>query len=424
MSNALRRVLAGLGSFLLALLLAVTVWIVAKMESDPFVQRVFPNVPITLLNQPDDTILTGSLAEFVAVTAKAPESTLLELRPSDFLATMDLAGVEPGTPTLVPVEVSGTSDSIRIEDWDPTSQSVYLEKVGALTLPVSIKVEGEVATGYQANRLTVSPDKVAVNGPQTRLAEVTTVIGEVGVSGAREDVAEVVPVRPVDAGGVLVQGLEWTPEQVQVQVSVSRKLGYKPEVEVVPDLRGEPSPGYRLGSVTTEPSTVTLAGVPSVLDALPGFVETYPISVTNATADLLELSPLTVPDSVVVVGIDFVTVTVEVLPIESSRAMTAPVEIRGVRPEWTATASPNVVDVILEGPDAILADMTPNDLRVIVGVFGLDLGVHRVEPEVLAPENVAVVSIIPETIELVLAPMPTPTLTPTLTVTPTTTVQP
>jgi YbbR domain-containing protein len=426
MSNTVRRLLGGLGSFVLALLLAVTVWIVARMETDPFSQRTFTSVPITILNQPDDTILIEPLVEWVAVTTRAPESILLELRPSDFLATMDLTGIEPGTPAIVPVEVTSSNEAVRIGDWEPADQNVYLEAVGTLTLPVSIGVEGEVATGYQAGRLTVSADQVTISGQQAQLAKVAAMIGSVVVAGVREDLVEVVPVRPVDAGGDLVPGLEWAPKEVQVQVSVSRKLGYKPEVEVVPDLRGEPAPGYRLGSVTTEPSTVTLAGVPSVLEVLPGFVETYPISVTNATANLLELSPLTVPNSVVVVGVDFVTVTVEVLPIESSRAISSSVEIRGVRPERTASASPNVVNVILEGPDAILVDMTPDDLRVIVDVFGLGLGVHRVAPEVLAPEGVAVVNIIPETIEVVLAPTPTPgpTLTVTGTVTPTLTVQP
>ena len=66
-------------------------------------------------------------------------------------------------------------------------------------------------------------------------------------------------------------GLQWTPDAVEVRVIVRRRLGFKPEVEVVPDLRGEPAPGYRLGSVAVDPSTVTLAGVPSVLEELPGF---------------------------------------------------------------------------------------------------------------------------------------------------------
>jgi YbbR domain-containing protein len=123
-----------------------------------------------------------------------------------------------------------------------------------------------------------------------------------------------------------------------------------------------------------------------------------------------------------VFGTNLVVVTVEVLPIESSRALTATVEIQGVQPGWMATASPTEVDVILEGPDATISTMTSQDLQVIVNVFGLGEGVHRVEPDVLAPEGVAVVSVIPETVEVVIVLAPTPT--PTGTITPTGTVEP
>jgi YbbR domain-containing protein len=303
---------------------------------------------------------------------------------------------------------------------------VHLEAVRGISVPIDIEVVGTVATGYQSAPPVVLPNRADVSGPEPLLSDVTSINGSIEIEGARDDVVAQVPVRPVDAQGTLVAGLEWDPREVQARVRVSRRLGFKPDVEVVPDLRGEPATGYRRGSVVVQPSTVTLAGVPSALEGLPGFVETSPISVTNATQDLNIRSPLTVPQDVVVVGVDFVTVTVEVLPILSSRAMTATVEVRGVQPDWVAVASPSVVDVILEGPDAILANMTPEDLRVIVDVFGLGRGTQRVEPDVLAPDGVAVVSIIPETIEVVLGPAPTPTpsvssappVTPTLTTTP------
>jgi YbbR domain-containing protein len=293
-------------------------------------------------------------------------------------------------------------------------------------LPVTIAVNGEAATGYQASGPVISPALATVYGPEPFLSEVTSVGGSLDVEGAKEDVIQEVRVRPLDIDGRLVPGVEWNPGEVEVRVGVRKRLGFKPDVEVVPDLRGEPASGYRRGSVEVAPSTVTLAGLPSVLDDLPGFIETSPISVISATQDLTVRSPLTVPQNVVVVGVDFVTVTVEILPILSSRAMTATVEIRGVNPGSMATASPSVVDVILEGPDALLADLTAEDVRVIIDVDGLGLGVHRVEPDVLAPEGVTVVSVIPETIEVVIArePTPTPSLTATLTVTPTVTKTP
>jgi YbbR domain-containing protein len=402
--------------------LAIAIWVAATLGSDPFEQREFPNVPVQLVNQREDTILFEPINEQVTVEARAPASVLKEIKVSAFEAVMDLSAAQPGVPTSVPIQVTSNDDAIRIVRWSPPEQNVHLEALSTITLPVTIDTEGQVATGYQATSLAIQPEEVSVLGPDPLLTEVKSVSGVVDVENAKENVEETVRVRPLDVNGELVPGLQWTPDDVQVQVGVRRRLGFKPDVEVVPDLRGEPASGYRRGSVAVEPSTVTLAGLPSVLEQLPGFVETYPISVTGATQDLVQRSPLTVPNNIVVVGVDFVTVTVEVLPIQTSRAMTATVEIRGVSPGWIATPSPSLVDVILEGPDAILAGMTADDIRVILDVFGYPLGVHRVEPDVLAPQSVTVVSIIPETIEVAIEVMPIPT--PSSVTTPTVTTQP
>ena len=422
MMSVLRHLARNLSTVVLALALAIAVWIAATLQLDPFETQDFSDVLVNVINQPAETMLIESIVDRVDVVARARQSVVGNLGSSDFVATMDLAQVQPGTPSAVQIDVTIDNAEVRVLSWKPTEQTVYLEAMRTITLPVSIEAEGQVATGYEATRLQVRPSQVSVYGPESQLKDVASISGSVEVDEARANVVKEIRVQPVDDEGKLVSGVQWSPTEVEAQVTVRKRLGYKPDVEVVPDLRGAPAAGFRLGSVSVEPSTVTLAGVPSVLEELPGFVETWPISVTDATENLLERSPLTVPPSVVVVGVDFVTVTVDILPIQSSRALTATVEVRGVRPGWIATPSPNVVDVILEGPDTTLAEMTADDLRVVLDVFGLSPGDYRLEPDVAAPEGVVVVSIIPETIEIEIESVPTPT--PTITITPTPTVTP
>ncbi len=399
-----------LGTVILSFLLAFVIWLSATLQNDPFATQEFPDVPIAVLNQPDNSVIfnRNELADYARVRARAPRSILAELKATDFVATMDLSSVQPGTSASVPIEVVCNHKTVRIESWTPTAQTVQLEAIRVLTIPVTIEVEGQVSTGYQVTSVAVNPDRVVVQGPANLLNQLATMYGTVNVREAKTNVIEQATLRPLDANGKLVPGLQWTPDRIEVRVTVQRKLGYKPEVEVVPDLQGEPAPGYRLGSVSVQPSTVTLAGLPSVLDQLPGFIETWPISVTGATGDLLVHSPLTVPSAVVVVGVDYVTVTVQVLPIQSSRAMTATVEIQSIRPGWVASPSPEVVDVILEGPDSILSGLKPGDVRVVVDLFNYNLGKHRVAVQVMAPLGVSVVSVIPETIEVMIAVAPTP----------------
>jgi YbbR domain-containing protein len=387
---------------ILALLLAFAVWIVAILQVDPFVDEVFTGVPLARSGQAESTILFEPVSEQVSVEVRAPDSVVRELTVSDFEATMDLSRVQPGVPTPVTVHVTCNNETVRIQSIDPVEEIVHLEEVRTITLPIALEVTGEAATGYRAARPQLTPDHVSIFGPVPYLSQVLSVTASVDIDGVKEDVLEQVVVTPRDASGRLVAGVQWAPDLAEVEIRVDRRVGYKPDVEVVPDLQVTPAPGYRLGSVSADPSVVTLKGPPSVLDGLPGFVETLPISVSDVTEDLSSHTPLTVPANVVVVGVNLVTVTVEVLPIQSSRTMTAVVEVQGAPQGWIATPSPGMVDVILEGPDAVLAELEPDDIQILLNLYGYPLGVHRVQPIVLAPEDVTAVSVIPETIEVVI----------------------
>jgi YbbR domain-containing protein len=412
MTRVLRGLWNNLSSVVLSLLLAVAVWVTATLQSDPFDVREYVGIPVAAVNQLEDTILFEGDAARVTVEARAPQSVLIDLSISDFEATMDLADAEPGMTTLVPISVTSDIEAVRIVSYDPQQESVRLEELSAITMPVEITVEGEVATGYLSTGPVVTPREVVIQGPVPFLDEIVAVTGSVDVEEAREDIVEQVTVVPRDAEGRLVPGVQWAPEQVDARIGVRKRVGYKPEVEVVPDVRGDPAPGYRRGSVSVEPSAVTLAGPSSVLNELPGFVRTEPITITDETESLMTRTSLDIPPNVITVGVNFVTVTVDILPVLSSRTMTSTVEVQGLRSGWVAYLSPSVVDVILEGPDTVLSELTSDNIEVFVNLFNFTLGVHRVEPVVLAPEEVTVVSVIPETIEAVISLPPTPTLPP------------
>jgi YbbR domain-containing protein len=424
MSNALRRFVNRLGTLILSLLLAFTVWIAATLQTDPFGPIELIGVPISVLNQPDNTVIFNpeQVSDEVNIQVRARQSVLADLRVSEFMATMDLSGTELGLPSAIPVVVTTTNEMVRVQEIEPQTQFIHLEALQTISSPITIQVEGEVATGYLATRPSLNPDQVTIEGPAPLLAEVTAVTGSISVENAKADISEMVDLLPVNADGQVVDGVTWVPSETEVRMQVRTRVGYKPDVEVVPDIRGDPAPGYRRGNVEVAPSTVTLRGQPNVLEELPGFVVTLPISIGGSIDNLIEQSPITVPANVQVVGPDFVTVTVEILPILSSRTITSEVEIEGLRAGWVATPSPNQVDVVLEGPAVVVDALTPNDIQVLLNLFGYSLGVYRIEPVVLAPEDVTVVNVIPETIEVAIKETPTPT--PAGTITPTLTTQP
>ncbi len=414
MGQVFRQLWNNLSSVILSLLLAVAVWVAATLQNDPFGEQTFPAIRVTPQNQPADTVSFEGVPASVTIDVRAQQSVLDVLSTSDFTAEMDLSLVEPGVRASVPISVTCSNEAVRIERYEPQAQTVLLEAHGSISVPVEIAVEGEVATGYYAStRTSVAPSVVTVSGPEPYLDEIVSMSGSVSVAKANVDVVEEVSVTPLNADGEPVTGVEWEPGQVEVRVSILRRVGYKPEVLVVPDVRGDPAPGYRRGSVAVAPSTITLSGPPTVLNELPGFVRTEPVTITNMTQSLAERVPLSMPTNVFPVGVNYVTVTVSILPVVSSRAMTSTVEVQGLRQEWIATVSPSVVDVILVGPDSMVSELTPEDIQVFVNLFGLGLGTHRVEPVVLYPEGIELETVLPDTIEVLIQVRASPTPTPT-----------
>ncbi len=410
MNRFVRLLWNNLSSIILALLLAVAVWVAATLQNDPFDVRKFAAVPVTFVNQPDETVFFEGDPAWVSVEARAQQSVLETLKVSDFVAQMDLSQVEPGEASSVPISVTTPVEAVRIQSYEPLEQTVHLEVLSSRSIPVEIEMEGQVATGYYASsQIAVIPGEVTVYGPEPYLEEIVSATGYVRVEGANRDVVESVPVTLRNADGELVTGVEWNPEQIDVQVSVLRRVGYKPEVLVVPDVRGDPAQGYRRGSVVVAPSTVTLAGPPLVLNDLPGFVRTEAITITGMTQVLTERIPLSMPSNVVAVGVNYVTVTVSILPVVSSRAMTSTVGIQGLREGYQAVLSPGTVDVILVGPDTVLSELGSGDVQVFVNLFDFGLGVHRVDPIVLYPEEVDLESVLPRTIEVSIQLEATPT---------------
>ena len=68
------------------------------------------------------------------------------------------------------------------------------------------------------------------------------------------------------------------------------------------------------------------------------------------------------------------------------------------------------VEVILSGPLPLLDTLEPDDVRVVLDLFGLTAGTHQIEPQIVVPEGVTAQSINPATVqvEIFVAQTPAP----------------
>jgi hypothetical protein len=153
---------------------------------------------------------------------------------------------------------------------------------------------------------------------------------------------------------------------------------------------------------------------PTALDTLVGFLETETIDITGATGTVDENVLLDLPEGIFPIQDQRVRVIVTIEPIETSETFPdIPFEFQGLTPGLAAIPSPDRVTLLLKGPLAILDDLQEEDIRVVLNLLDLGLGIHEgISPEVLdLPEEITVENISPASVdvEIIVAPPATPT---------------
>jgi len=110
---------------------------------------------------------------------------------------------------------------------------------------------------------------------------------------------------------------------------------------------------------------------------------------------------LNLPESITVVGDPHVLAQVSVTAFQDSLKLSREVEIIGL------------IDVIIYGPVPILDSLMLRDVRVIVDLTNLGVGVYIITPTVdILPEDLNEEAILPATVEVTIIEAPTPTAIP------------
>jgi len=290
-----------------------------------------------------------------------------------------------------------------------------LEPLATKTLSVDLNLSGEAAIGYQVGEASLEPLEIVVAGAESQVQKVARAQVSVNLDGIRENIDQTLTIEVVDENGQAVAGVSVSPESIQVALPVSQQGGYR-DVAVKVVVTGQVASGYRLTDISVFPPVVTVfAGDPQLVNSLPGVLETLVLDLQNAQEDINSRVGLNLPEGVSIVGEQTVLIQAGVSPIESSVTLAGEkVEVIGLDNDLAAQVSPTTVDVILSGPLPLLDTLTRQDVRVTVDLTGLGIGTHQIIPKVeVLIADVLVESILPNTIEVVLAPIGTVTVTPT-----------
>ena len=408
-----------LAAILLATLLYAGLIVSASAETFP------GRIPIQVLNQPGNAFIIGNLDDVTSIRYLAIGTNRPTVITASFTATIDLAGVPVAAgspPVSVPVIVRATDPgSIQVIDFSPSRIQVRLDPLTSKVVPVQVD-RGTVPEGLDVRQPVVSQESVTVSGPESSVVLVAAAEARVRIQPSGIDVNQVVDLLAVDARGDVVPTVELLPSSVRVTIQIGSQLATR-ALPVNPVVAGSPDAGVVVTEVTAAPLLVTVEAESAVLATLVK-IDTQPVSIAGATANVVADVKLDLPPGVSALGVTTARVTVSLRPQLGTRSFRLGVGLRNADPTTRYDLGTGQVVVTVGGPVAALNALDGASLVATVDVAGLSPGKHTLAAEVRLPTGLTVVAgSLPEVIVTVTpaptsSPSPAPTSSPTLGPTP------
>lgn len=395
--GAVTSLLRNISLALLALALAVTLWLYVTARENPTAVQTFNgSIAVKFVNAPSGYDVANASETTVRLRIEAPQNELSKLRPGDFEATVNLGGF-PGGKVTVPVDATSSNSRVTVIDVVPPRIDVTLEVVRTKDVPVKVSLVGAPQQGFTASGETAQPSTATVSGPESLVALVDSVAAEVFLTGVHADISEDrITLKPLDARGGEISRVKVTPAVARVSVNVVQREFTRTFV-VSPTITGLPAAGYNITGVNADPGIVSVTGTLDVLQSIDSVrgVATEEISIADARADVVRTANLVLPAGARLQGaaggaVPPLRITVSIRPSKGEQTFRVVPQVRNVA-TGLAVVPPDPVTVTLAGDVPTLQAVTPESIVVVVDAQGQAAGLHALPLQITAPGGTTVV---------------------------------
>jgi YbbR domain-containing protein len=380
--------------------------------SGSFTDSTLPGVPVTTLDQPEGTYLLSQQLGSVDIKYRVATDAPAHVGAESFAVTIDLAAYDMSQSPqrqALPIRVRPVSDGLSVLSYAPVSVSVAIDRLGSAQVRVAVDY-GVVPTGLEVGTPQLSVQVVTATGPDSLLHRVYRALATVRIDQSGIDCCGQVDLVPVDIDGRRVESVDLTPSTARVSIDVTT-VETSRTVPIRPLLTGAPATGFEVGTVTANPSVVTLRGAPAVLAAIAEVV-TEPISLSGSNATLRATGSLVIPTGARLADPADAqpTITVQIKETIATRTLLLGLVCFGEPAGSACLPQIGQLAVTVRGTVSALDALDPANLIPVLDVTGLGPGNHLIQPTLTLPAGVTRVTISPisVTVTIVLPATPAP----------------
>ena len=378
--------------------------------SGSFTEQTFPGVPVTTLSQPDGTYLLTQQLGTVDIRYRLDTDAPARVTAESFAVTIDLATYDMGHAPerqSLRISVRPLSDGLEVLFYSPSTVSVAIDRLGEAQVRVAVE-SGVVPAGLEISTPRLSVGNVTASGPQSLLRRVDRALATVRIDPSGIDCCGQVDLVPVDVDGRRVESVELNPSTVRVEIDVST-VETSRTVPIRPIVTGAPAAGFEVGTVTADPSVVTLRGAPEVLAAI-GEVLTEPISLSGTNATLRATGTLVIPTGARLADPAAAEpiILVQIRETVATRTLLLGVVCTGAPSGSACLPQIGQVAVTVRGTVSDLDALDSTSLTAGLDVTGLGPGDHLIQPTVALPTGVTRITTSPLSVTVTIVPPATP----------------
>lgn len=269
-------------SFLLALVVAVGLWVYVVTVENPEGEDVLNNIPVffsgeDLLREDYDLIIVDDNVTSSGVTltfsGKRTDLKKLSELKNEIRVNIDVTRIRKENKytysyniSNVTLPASVASDSVTLVARSPGSVSLTVEKIDFKTIPVKVLVNVQMSEGYIQEQVVQDYEEIVVEGPAALLETVDHAQVVLERENVDKTLTATLPVSLVDSNDEIISDPEITCQTPEVQVTLPVLL----TKEVPLDVGFIPGGGVTVDDVSYEidPPVLTLTGEASALQAL------------------------------------------------------------------------------------------------------------------------------------------------------------
>ena len=261
-----------IGLKLISVVVAIVIWYIVVDIDDPVETNTY-TVKISVANEAyiasgKEIYHIDDANKTVGVSVRANRSTLRSISEDDITVTADFTQIVDMNrdPVMVPLTAECKGVSRNNITLARTTIPITIESIATKTFAVAVDTgESVPSEEYEVGRVTVSPDQIVINGPESIINQIDTAVARIDVTGMTIDSSREAKLVLLgkDQSEISEDTItdDLTFEGGTPNVTVNVEL-WKRRSDVVLDVQyfGTPAEGYHVESVTTTPDTITVVG--------------------------------------------------------------------------------------------------------------------------------------------------------------------